>query len=200
MMMWRMVTSLAFISVVVAVLPAGVSAHAGLDRSLPEPDSIVEQAPDQVEIWFTEELAEGTAAMVTGPGGDRVDNDDVAIDLFDPERKHLVVTLMPDLPAGEYTVTWTSVSGEDDDAESGSFTFTISGSATPVASPAGSPIASPSPAASPESTGEAAVVSQTSTETATPDTRTLLIALAAGAIAAALIYGFWLIVKPKTEP
>lgn len=188
-MLWKTIANLVIVAALVVVLPGVGSAHAELDRSLPESDSIVDQAPAQVELWFTEELAEGSTATVTGPDGARVDNGDAAIDLFDPERKHQVVTLMPDLPAGEYTVTWTSVSGEDDDTESGAFTFAVSPSATPVASPVASPAASPSP--------ESTEVSQANSETATPDVRALMIALAAGAGAAFLIYGFWLKVKPR---
>jgi methionine-rich copper-binding protein CopC len=197
-MLWKLIASVAFVAALAAAAPSAATAHAELDRSLPEPDSIVEQVPGQVEIWFTEELAEGSTATVTGPDGSQVDSGDATIDLFDPERKHLVVTLQADLPAGDYTVEWTSVSGEDDDTESGSFVFTISQSATPVASPVASPAASPSPAATPEPTEEAAVVTQNSSETTKPDSKAMLIALAVGIGAAALIYGFWLLVKPKT--
>jgi len=196
-MLWKLIAPLVIVAAMVLLAPGIVSAHAELDSSLPGSDATVDQVPAQVELWFTEELAEGSTATITGPDGARVDNGDAAIDLFDPERKHLAVTLMPDLPSGEYTVTWTSVSGEDNDTDAGSFTFTVSPSGTPVPSPATAPAASPSAAASPEPTEEATAVTQTSTETATPDVRALMIALAAGVGAAVLIYGFWLKVKPR---
>jgi methionine-rich copper-binding protein CopC len=197
-MLRKLIATLAFVAALLALGPGAASAHAELDRALPEPESTVDHAPAQVELWFTEELADGSTATVSGSDGSQVDNGDAAIDLFDPERKHLVVTLQSGLPAGVYTVAWTSISGEDEDTESGTFAFTVSASATPVASPVASPIASPSPAASPASAEETTAVTQAGTEPTEPNTRALLIALAVGLGAAALIYGFWLLVKPKT--
>jgi methionine-rich copper-binding protein CopC len=198
-MVRKLIVAFALVATLVAVLPGFASAHAELERSLPEPGSVIELAPAQVEIWFTEELAGGSTATVSGPNGERVDNDDAEIDLFDPKRKHLVVTLQPGLPAGEYTVEWTTVSGEDEDTETGSYTFSVTESATPVASPAASLIASPSSESSPESTGQSPVVTQANSETTKPNSHHLLIALAVGFGAAAFIYGFWLLVKPRGQ-
>ncbi|MCC6945141.1 MAG: copper resistance protein CopC [Thermomicrobiales bacterium] len=180
----------------------GTSAHADLDRSDPEAGSSVDRAPAQIEMWFSEELADGSTAQVLGPDGSRVDNDDAAIDLFDPDRKHLVVTLEAGLPAGEYTVEWTTVSGEDDDTHTGSFSFTVTVGAAPVASPVASPQASPvaSPEASPDadsaSTHTFAQV-QLSEDPAGPDLTALGIALGVGLLATVGIYLFWLLVKPR---
>lgn len=177
------------------------SAHAGLDRANPEPGSTIDTVPDTIELWFTEELAEGSTATVTSPSGERVDNDDAAIDLFDPERKHMTLTLTDALPAGEYTVDWTTVSAEDDDTDTGSYTFTLTtarAAASPVASPLASPVASP--AATPSSDEESARVLgqvQISEDPAQPNMRALAIALGVGALAAIGIYLFWLAVRPR---
>jgi methionine-rich copper-binding protein CopC len=173
-------------------------AHADLDRSIPADGDQLDVAPAQVEIWFTEELADGSTADVIGPDGERVDNGDAAIDLFDPERKHLVVTLQPGLQAGTYTVNWTSVSGEDDDTESGSFTFELTVTATPVASPMASPVASPDASPSPETAvAQIAGQAQPVDENAKPSGIAFAIGIGAGVLAALLIFGFWLLVRPR---
>src|SRR5215218_8828483 len=127
-------------------------AHAGYDRSVPAADAVVETAPAIVEIWFTQEIdAGGTDVRVFGPDGAQVDLGDTALDLFDPARKRVTVSLRPDLGPGTYTVEWTTLSAEDGEGESGGFTFTVAGgTGTPSASPEASPVASPdaSPAAS----------------------------------------------------
>ncbi len=176
-----------------------VQAHAELDRAVPAPDAVVDQIPDRIELWFTQELAEGSTATVAGPDGQRVDNDDAAIDLFDPDRSLLVLSMPAELPPGEYTVEWTSVSGEDDDTDTGSFVFTLSPAATPIASPQASPAVSASPSVEPTAT-LVPLTPLEEGEASTPDTRAFVIAIAVGAGAAALIYGFWLLVKPRNRP
>ncbi len=193
----------AAVMILVVAIPSSTSAHAGLDRSLPAADAQLDTSPSQVEMWFSEELGDGSTATVTGPDGQRVDNSDAALDLFDLERKHLVVTLMPNLPPGVHTVSWTSVSGEDDDTESGSFEFTVEDSGTPVASPAAAASPSASPASSPPSgnatpeSDESADIALPPGKTPGPDGTDLLAGIGVGLGAAALIYGFWLLVKPR---
>ncbi|CAN5683261.1 hypothetical protein BH23CHL5_BH23CHL5_08130 [soil metagenome] len=176
-----------------------VQAHAELVRANPAFDSEVDQLPERIELWFTQELAPGSTATVTGPDGGRVDNDDAAIDLFDPDRSLLVLSMQAELQPGEYTVEWTTVSGEDDDTETGTFVFAFAPAATPIASPQASPAALASPSVEP--TGTLIPLSPPEDgEASRPDTRAFMIAIAVGAGAAALIYGFWLLVKPRNRP
>ncbi len=176
-----------------------VQAHAELVRANPAFDSEVDQLPERIELWFTQELAPGSTATVTGPDGGRVDNDDAAIDLFDPDRSLLVLSMQAELQPGEYTVEWTTVSGEDDDTETGTFVFAFTPAATPIGSPQASPAALASPSVEP--TGTLIPLSPPEDgEASRPDTRAFIIAIAAGAGAATLIYGFWLIVKPRNRP
>lgn len=187
-----------------SMLTAGlVSAHAELDRSNPESGSTVEGAPNQVEIWFTEEIAEGSAIEVADASGTSVTAAAAKLDLFDPDRKHLTVELRPNLPNGLYTVTWTSISAEDGDTETDSFTFTIAGSGTPVASPVASPHASPATTVTPPATKVSGSLQSTDppkAQKANIDERALLIALSVGAAAGVMIYLFWRLVRPKRHP
>ncbi|MGH2560836.1 MAG: copper resistance CopC family protein, partial [Thermomicrobiales bacterium] len=148
--------------------PRPALAHAEPERADPPIGGTVAPAPAMVEVWFTEEVDPAeTTLSVMGPDGTTVDLGDSAVDLNDPERKRVTVSLPPDLAAGVYTVQWSALSGEDDHPEEGEFTFTVAGG-SPVASPSASPAASPAaiPAASPE----AAVVTGTpAAETAATD-------------------------------
>ncbi len=169
-------------------------AHAELDRSLPEADSTVSEAPRKVEIWFTQEIAEGSKIEVKDAAGKFVHEGEAELDLMDPERKHLTIGLKADLPSGVYTVTWTSKSAEDGDEESDSFEFTIGDSATPVASPVASPEGTP------VSRVSGALQEPPEAQPAEIDTQAIAIAVGAGVLAALLIYGFWRLVRPRRHP
>lgn len=133
------------------------SAHSEMERSEPPAGSTVVTAPTQVVAYFSQELdASGTTMSVLGPNGARVDLGDAAVDLCDPTRKRVTVSLPANLLNGEYTVEWKTFSLEDSEEGSGAFTFVVNvpggaSAASPSASPAASPAASPvaSPAASP---------------------------------------------------
>src|SRR5829696_5638506 len=122
---------------------APVFAHAVPDITVPPIDGSVENAPPVLEITFSEEVADGTMIDVVGPDGKSVNAAPAQIDLNDPNRKHVTVELYGALPAGIYTVNWSSISAEDGDPDSGSYTFTVTQGATPAASPAASPAATP---------------------------------------------------------
>jgi methionine-rich copper-binding protein CopC len=111
--------------VLTGLSPSGALAHAELDRSSPASDAVIPAAPKRVEIWFTQELFRREGAntiVVEGPSG-RVDDGNVELD--DADRTHLGVGLSPGLPAGEYRVSWTSLSAIDGDAAEGAFVFSV---------------------------------------------------------------------------
>lgn len=188
-------------------------AHAEPDITVPPIGATVDQAPPVLEITFSEEVAEGTTIDVVGPDGKSVVAAPAAIDLQDPNRKHVTVQLFGMLPAGVYTVNWNSVSAEDGDPDSGSYTFTVAGgAATPVASPIASPEASPAAAAGSISTGDGQVpkdqmnsIAEAAQQAATDqaaaednfDGSAYLISVLAGVAAAIVIYFFWRQVRPK---
>jgi len=187
-------------------------AHATPESAIPPIDGSVDQAPPQLEIIFSQEVGEGTLIEVVGPDGQAVHAAPAEIDLNDPDRKRVTVPLYGNLPAGVYTVNWTSVSAEDGDTDSGSYTFTVttggtaSASASPAASPAASPDASPVAAAGVVSAKEQAnmigeAAQQQATEEAAAEDNIeegdLGLALLPGIGAAILIYFFWRMVRPK---
>ena len=105
-------------------------AHAEYDHSEPAADAVVESAPTQVRVWFTQELfrRKGENSIeVYQADGTRVDLDDLVID--DDDRKLMTISLKPAVPAGLYTVRWVATSSEDGHQEKGEFTFTIGAAA-----------------------------------------------------------------------
>ena len=163
----RAIAKLLWVALLVAVihrpLSIAVLAHADYDDAVPAAGEIVSQAPQQVQVWFTQELfrREGQNALeVYGPDDQRVDRDDAAID--DDNRNLMTVSLQSGLPNGVYTVRWRTLSADDGDDAEGEFQFTIQvdePEATPTATSTAAPTAaaepdqpSPTNTAAPEST------------------------------------------------
>lgn len=110
----------------VTLAAPAVWAHAKLDRAEPAPNAVVGSAPSTVKLWFTQELqTQGSTVEVVDAQGQRVDLGDAKVDLFDPDRKLMVVSLRPSLPHGAYTVHWTAVSAEDGHTERGEYVFYV---------------------------------------------------------------------------
>jgi methionine-rich copper-binding protein CopC len=195
-----------------------VSAHAEPERGDPPINGRVETPPKTLQVWFSEEVATNSAKLqVTGPDGSVVDLGDTAVDLYDPEHKHVTVSLKSGLSAGNYVVQWSTVSVEDGDEATGYYGFYIEqgdASASPVAgaSPAAggaSPVASPAvvtPAPTVQPTAEptvapspTATVSADATEEGDFDGQAFAISVGAGVAAAIAIFLFWRAVKPKQK-
>lgn len=99
-----------------------LSAHAVMTKSSPEKDSIVQQSPKQIDIWFNEKVRSAHKSLaVTDSTGKRVDNKDVKQELLD--QSHIFTTI-PDLPPDTYTVRYRVMSA-DTHVISGKFSFTI---------------------------------------------------------------------------
>jgi methionine-rich copper-binding protein CopC len=188
-------------------------AHAEPEITVPPINGTVDQAPAMLEITFSEEVTADTTIDVVGPDGKSVVAAPAQLDLQDAERKHVTVQLYGMLPAGVYTVNWSSVSAEDGDPDSGSYTFTVSGgAATPAASPVASPESSPAAivgstasddGVSPKDQMNAAAeeAQRRATEQAASednfDGSAYLISVLAGLAGAIVIYLFWRQVRPK---
>jgi methionine-rich copper-binding protein CopC len=145
----RLVLALLLACVGLGLGALAVYAHAEYERSEPPAGAVIPEAPDEVHVWFTQELfrrAGANTLEVVGPDGARVDKEDARID--DDDRTHMIVSLQGDLPAGAYTVRWQSLSADDGDADSGEFGFAVDPAASPPqTSGAPQPVATPSAAA-----------------------------------------------------
>lgn len=110
------------VSLLIPVQPA--SAHAYLDHSNPDAGAIVEDAPEEVRLWFTEPLEpDHSFVILYDASGSEIETSESQINPDDPFEMSL--PLPDDLPNGTYTVQWRNISAADGHSESGFFAFTI---------------------------------------------------------------------------
>ncbi|MDI3402693.1 copper resistance CopC/CopD family protein [Streptomyces cavernicola] len=122
----------------VGALLAGASpasAHAALTGSDPKQGAVVRQAPEQVTLQFSEQVAMSDDSIrVLDPKGKRVDTGELQ-DLCSGSVVKYGVPLHSGLPEGTFTVAWKAVSA-DSHPVSGAFSFSIGApSETSVALP-----------------------------------------------------------------
>ncbi|MFD3524395.1 copper resistance CopC/CopD family protein [Streptomyces sp. NPDC058653] len=117
---------------VAAVLTVGLlgalsgtaSAHAALTGSDPKDGAVVDVAPKDVTLTFSEQIAMGDDSIrVLDPTSKRVDVAKMR-DLSGGGIVRYAVDLKPGLPDGTYTVAWQAVSA-DSHPVSGAFTFSV---------------------------------------------------------------------------
>jgi copper resistance protein C len=102
--------------------PAGVGAHAFLDRAEPRVGSKVHTAPTQVTLWFTERLEPAYSRVkVVNEAGQQVDRGDGGVAAGDPRQ--LRISVAP-LAPGAYRVIWRVLS-VDTHVTEGDFTFHV---------------------------------------------------------------------------
>ncbi len=119
--------------VLLAVLLAGLAvlagagsagAHAALTGSDPQQDSVVEQAPKEVSLTFSEQIAvDEDAIRVLDPAGNRVDTEETPRSLGSGGAQY-AVKLRAGLPDGTFTVAYQVVSA-DSHPVAGAFTFSV---------------------------------------------------------------------------
>jgi methionine-rich copper-binding protein CopC len=147
-------TRIALLSILLSLsLAQIVFAHASYVRSQPGEGAIVATAPEQVEIWFSQELFRRQGEnwiRVLGPDGAAVHSGEAQID--DDDRTHMWVDLQEGLAAGEYRVNWRNLSAEDGDNDEGTFTFTVDPRAEVTSTPMQAVTATPPPTAEPQVT------------------------------------------------
>ena len=106
-----------------ALIPAGVEAHANYVESDPPANSTIETAPERVTIRFTEPLEPTLSSIrVLNSQGDRVDDDDPIVSSIEP---HTMSVAIQPIPNGSYTVIWKNVSTVDGHSARGSFAFSV---------------------------------------------------------------------------
>jgi copper transport protein len=112
-----LLTSAAWFSVPV------VLAHANLVRSEPAANSVLDQPPERVVIWFTEPIeAQFSEIQVLNSQGERVDKGGSTVDNNNPQ---VISVTLPPLPNGTYTVAWRNLSRVDGHSVRGSFVFSV---------------------------------------------------------------------------
>ncbi|MET7476468.1 copper resistance protein CopC [Streptomyces sp. NPDC005648] len=120
----RMRTMVLLFLAVIGALLAGAgpaSAHAALTGSDPAQGVVVDKAPSQVTLTFSEKVATNSDSLrVLDPKGKRVDTGKPS----DVSGTTYAVPLHSGLPDGTYTVAWQVVSA-DSHPVSGAFTFSI---------------------------------------------------------------------------
>ncbi|MFB6665334.1 copper resistance CopC/CopD family protein [Streptomyces parvus] len=129
----------ALISLVLGLLLAGAgpaSAHAALTGSDPGDGAVVDTAPEEVTLSFSEAVSVGDDSIrVLDPSGKRADTQAEPKDLSEGSTVRYGVALHSGLPDGTYTVAWQAISA-DSHPISGAFTFSVGApSETTVALP-----------------------------------------------------------------
>ncbi|WP_413800304.1 copper resistance protein CopC [Streptomyces iranensis] len=116
-------TLLAALLCALSVGASSASAHAALTSTDPADGSVVQTAPREVTLNFSEGvLLSGDSVRVLDPKGKRVDTGKTAH--VDGKSSTAAAGLHSGLPDGTYTVAWKAVS-EDSHPVSGAFTFSI---------------------------------------------------------------------------
>lgn len=106
------------------LFPASSQAHAILLRSDPAQDAVLISAPNQVRMWFSEDLSPGTStATVINSAKQRFDLGNAHISSSD--TREMDVSLQPLLAPGTYIVLWTTQSTNDGYVLRGSFLFSV---------------------------------------------------------------------------
>ncbi|ROV70139.1 copper resistance CopC/CopD family protein [Streptomyces globisporus] len=101
------------------------SAHAALTGSDPADGAVVDTAPKEVTLSFSEAIAVGDDSIrVLDPSGKRADTEAEPKDLSEGSTVRYGVALHAGLPDGTYTVAWQAISA-DSHPISGAFTFSI---------------------------------------------------------------------------
>jgi hypothetical protein len=123
---------------VMLFVPATVLAHAELSRSRPADGATVEGTPDEIVGRFTQDIdPDGSSMLLRDPAGTTI-----AEGALDPDDdRRMLISPVPALAPGEYTVRWTTNSAEDGEIARGTWSFTVV--AAPSPSPSAIPTASP---------------------------------------------------------
>ncbi len=100
-----------------------VSAHAMLLSSNPAPNAVLATSPAQVELFFSEPVAQGLSSLIVfDQHGLQADQQDMRVDPSNPTR---MTVSLPALETGIYTVSWKAVSATDGHQTEGAFTFSV---------------------------------------------------------------------------
>ena len=132
-----------------SALPAAIAlGHAELDTATPKDKATVNGPLAEVVMTFTEPVKPANSSLKLVDSGGKVVVEGSTVDASDAKTMHLA--LPATLPAGTYTVRWTTASALDGDLDHGTTTFTLN--AAPSVAPSAPPTTLPSEAAASPST------------------------------------------------
>src|SRR5919198_922122 len=99
--------------------PGKAEAHAYLERSSPAGNTIVETAPSQIQLWFTErpELRFSDVTVYTADG-QKIAHGPLELA---PDNPRSIVFEIGSVPHGTYTVAWKTLSADDGHVAAGAF-------------------------------------------------------------------------------
>ena len=104
--------------------PTVTEAHAILIKSDPPENAILNAVPDQVSMWFSEDLNPTfSSAVVVNAQNQSVDKKDAHTSSIDP--REMIVSLRPNLPPSVYVVVWRTQSAADGHILRGSIRFSV---------------------------------------------------------------------------
>jgi methionine-rich copper-binding protein CopC len=102
--------------------PFAASAHTHLEKSQPEKDAVLTQAPHEVKLVFSGRIeTDYSKIVVTDAAGKRVNQDKMT---GSTDEHELATELSDDLKPGAYNVKWNVISG-DGHRVKGEFGFTL---------------------------------------------------------------------------
>jgi len=109
---------------------SAASGHSAPVRFNPAPGQVLDAPPDRVDGWFTQEMrrsGEETSIVVHPAMEDAMLGDPVSGEtvIDDSDRRHMYAELTGDLMPGQYVVSWSALSDEDDHPDSGCFRFFV---------------------------------------------------------------------------
>jgi copper resistance protein C len=117
--------------------PGVALAHANLIEAAPAAGA-VDALPEQLRLTFSDLLDRGSTAQLLDASGGVVPE---ATSQIDPTNRARLLLALPPLPAGAYTVAWTSVSAEDGHEQRGTYALLAGGAGAPAA--VGPPVRDP---------------------------------------------------------
>lgn len=118
-----------------AILSPGIpvheaAAHAELVRAEPPADGLVVAAPDQLRLFFSEDVASSNPAPSIRLLDENGQEKKVAIEAQGTKAREVIVDV-PSLSNGTWTVAWTVKSADDGHVLSGTYAFRVGGGLPP---------------------------------------------------------------------
>lgn len=117
-------------------------AHARFERAEPPIDAPLTGEAIVLKVYFSQELTSKSSIRVLDANGVQVDLGDGRVDLDDPIRKTMLVSL-PELPVGLYTLDFSADSAEDGHEYPGTVAFGVGMSPPAADQPPLEPAAAP---------------------------------------------------------